>query len=78
MGGLFGGGGSSTPTYIPTPTAVQAKSTSSVDANKAVADAEEKIQKQLAASSNTSKNIATSALGVQNSAQINNKQLLGE
>lgn len=77
MGGIFGGGGGS-PTYIPAPQPVQATLPDSVDANKSVADTEDKIRKQIASKTSTENNIATSALGVNNSANVQNKQLLGQ
>ncbi len=75
---MCGLGGSSSPTYIPVAQSVQATAPSSVDANKAVDDANEKIKKQLAAKTNTENNTLTSPLGASGTATVNNKTLLGE
>ncbi len=76
MGGLFGGG-SSSPSYIPAPSPVQATQPRAVDADKKVNDASNRQKQLIAASSNGSNNVLNGGMGLTNDPNTKNKSLLG-
>ena len=78
MGSFFGGGGSSTPTYIPVAQPVQAAAPESVDADKSISDSKNKFKRQLAMKASSANNVHTSPLGDSSGVSVQNKVLLGQ